>query len=1485
MQRKWKRNWRKEALRRVYAGFLAGALLLSGYSTVLAAPQGGAVVAGSAAISQNGATTTINQASQKAIINWNSFGIAKGETVRFDQPGASAIALNRVTGNNASAIYGTLSANGQVFLVNPNGVLFAKGAQVNVGGLAASTLGLADKDFLNGNYQFSGDSVKSVVNQGELSAVAKGYIALLGANAVNEGVIVAKEGTVAVGAGSKVNLDFTGDGLLQLSVDKEAVAALASNKGLIQADGGLVVMSAKSADALAGTVVNNSGVIEAKSVSTKNGVIRLEGNANGTVVNSGSLDASGLGAGETGGTVKVLGDKVSLSGTSVISASGDAGGGTILAGGNYQGSGTEQRATETSVAAGASLQADAATSGNGGTVVVWADGKTTFGGAISAKGGSQSGDGGRVETSGKKTLTLGDTAKVDTTATQGKTGSWLLDPADFTIGAGATGANYWKNTDLKVALSSSNISIITEQNKNIANGTEYDTTSGIGNGDINIIAPVTWDSANTLTLSAYNNINMNAAISGINSNSSLTLISGTGNSAGSISGSGTVDVGSVAVTGNDVTLKASNALKLDSSNVRGNLTITAGGAVTQSGALTVTGDTNIKAVNENITLKNVDNNFIGAVFLTGKAVSLTDVNALMLGYSSVGGDLNITAGGEVTQKEARVEIPALIVGGTTTITAQNGVEKYDITLDQLNNNFQGSVSLSGRAVQIADENALQLGAVTAGENLFITAGGAVTQTTGALKVAGATTVNAGANDITLDNSANDFTSTVSLNGRDVQFIYINALQLGASKVSGNLNITAGGAVTQATGALTVGGTTTVKAISGAEKQDITLTNANNNFGGAMSLNGRNVQITDGNALQLGASDIGGNLNITAGGAVTQTTGALKVAGATRVTAQNGETKQDITLADGQNNFTGEVTLIGKDVKLTDANALILGAVTTPGSLTLSAGGDITADGSISTGIFDLQSGTWKQLGSNLPSFSATDFRISGGTFIRALGGTGVSGSPYQITDVYGLQGVGSTGMLSNCYTLANDIKAVATSGWNGGKGFVPIGKALAGNGFTGSFNGGDHTIADLFIGRQSEDFIGLFGAVFPGAKIYHIGLVQARVSGDSYIGALAGQNLGSITNCYATGSVSGSSNAGGLVGSNYKGSISNCYATGSVKVTSFTAEGGGLVGDNFQGGISNCYATGNVSGTSNFLGGLMGGNNGGTIINSYWDMDTTGRKNSAGGTGLTTAQMKDFQSYTGWNMETIWYLNAGQAAPMLRCFGAPTTPTMPTQVSTAAYTAVLQGVHQPAANSGFGGAGLGGGFVAADFGSGSGGSGAGSASSSAAPASSQQPTGLLEANGAAARSIQASGSSVTLRSNALVEINLDPVHREVAVYRNGTGGTQLLSTYQLDGNHSTLSLRDPSPGAVAPAARAPLAAQHAGALRESTVFQLLTAQGDRAVFSLALQGGQALISATNAVAEGLLAQNQLQTVTAAALAAGQDQLGLDLNTVAEIIVE
>ena len=183
---------------------------------------------------------------------------------------SSAIALNRIVGSDPSQIYGHLNANGQVFLLNPNGVLFAPGSQVNVSGLVASTFWLADADFVADQFRFSGVT-GNVVNQGNLTAAEGGYIALLGGQVSNQGTIVAKLGTVDLVAGSEVTLDFAGDGLLSVQVNQGAVDALAENKQLIRADGGQVLLTAKAADALASAVVNNSGVIEARTLSNRAG--------------------------------------------------------------------------------------------------------------------------------------------------------------------------------------------------------------------------------------------------------------------------------------------------------------------------------------------------------------------------------------------------------------------------------------------------------------------------------------------------------------------------------------------------------------------------------------------------------------------------------------------------------------------------------------------------------------------------------------------------------------------------------------------------------------------------------------------------------------------------------------------------------------------------------------------------------------------------------------------------------------------------------------------------------------------------------------------------------------------------------------------------------------------------------------------------------------------------------------------------------------
>lgn len=201
---------------------LATSLVLASSAFAADLPTGGQVVAGSGSISQpNGQQMVIDQASNKLAIDWQSFDIGSGNKVTFNQPGTDSIALNRVLGTDGSKIMGQLDANGRVFIINPNGVLFGAGAQVNVGGLVASTLDLSVSDFEAGNYAFKGDgSTASIINNGRITAADGGSVALLGGTVSNNGVIVANQGTVALAAGNAVTLDFAGDGLLSVQVDE-----------------------------------------------------------------------------------------------------------------------------------------------------------------------------------------------------------------------------------------------------------------------------------------------------------------------------------------------------------------------------------------------------------------------------------------------------------------------------------------------------------------------------------------------------------------------------------------------------------------------------------------------------------------------------------------------------------------------------------------------------------------------------------------------------------------------------------------------------------------------------------------------------------------------------------------------------------------------------------------------------------------------------------------------------------------------------------------------------------------------------------------------------------------------------------------------------------------------------------------------------------------------------------------------------------------
>ena len=283
-------------------------------------PEGGMISIGEGTIVNAGnGQMTIKQTTDKLGINWQSFNVGEDGHVIFDQPNKNSVALNRVIGTDGSSILGKIDSNGQVFVINPNGVVFGKDSQVNVGGIVASTLNITDQDFKDGNYRFDDQGkAGAVINLGVLNASEGGYVALIGKNVKNQGVIKAKLGSAALAAGGAVTLDFAGDGLLNIQVDKGTVDALAENKGLIKADGGSVLMTARATNELTQTVVNNEGIIEAQTVNNRAGKIFLDGGFDGNGINvAGTLDASAPTNGnggliETSSSVVMFGDDLKI---------------------------------------------------------------------------------------------------------------------------------------------------------------------------------------------------------------------------------------------------------------------------------------------------------------------------------------------------------------------------------------------------------------------------------------------------------------------------------------------------------------------------------------------------------------------------------------------------------------------------------------------------------------------------------------------------------------------------------------------------------------------------------------------------------------------------------------------------------------------------------------------------------------------------------------------------------------------------------------------------------------------------------------------------------------------------------------------------------------------------------------------------------------------------------------------------------------------
>lgn len=384
---KYSRKWKNS----LTAGVLL-ALALGG--TGYAMPAGGQIQSGQGAIAQNGKNMTVTQQSGKMAVDWTQFNIARDEAVKFAQPGRDAVALNRITGGQKSVIDGALSANGNLLLVNPNGVVFSKTATVDVGSLVASTAQLNDpfmKSFAgstaNLNLTIGEGNTSAILNEGTIAAQG-GLVALHAAQVENTGTISNPGGTVALAAARQLTLSADSDGKLNYAVDGELAQAKALNSGRIQADGGYVVMTAKSAQDVLGTVVNNTGTIEAKTLrKDEKGQILLDGGNHGQVEVSGTLDASGMEDGQSAGSIKVIGQKTIVHDDTNLIAQGNV-------------------------------------------------------------------DGGKIETSGD-VLNLGDTLNIDAKGVNGKAGEWLLDPLDVIIAdSDPTTTSNYDNADKKTATDS-----------------------------------------------------------------------------------------------------------------------------------------------------------------------------------------------------------------------------------------------------------------------------------------------------------------------------------------------------------------------------------------------------------------------------------------------------------------------------------------------------------------------------------------------------------------------------------------------------------------------------------------------------------------------------------------------------------------------------------------------------------------------------------------------------------------------------------------------------------------------------------------------------------------------------------------------------------------------------------------------------------------------------------------------------------------------
>ena len=1001
-------------------------------------PTGGQVAAGNATIRSPSANVVqINQTTNKAIINWQSFNIGKHEKTQFVQPSSHAIILNRISPTQgASQIYGLLTANGRVILVNQAGIYFGPGSRVDVAGLIASTSNISDTNFMSGKYIFNEPShyAASIINEGDIVARDNGLIDLLGTGVVNNGTIRAHLGTVVLASGNTFTLDLVGDKLINFTIDQAATQVGVdqngkplkngvSNLGKIIANGGTVIISARAAQGILDSAINMQGVIQARSVSQKGGVIIISADE-GTVNVSGRLNVSSKNS--KGGTIKVLGKTILVQSAAVLNASGKTGGGEILIGGNAHGAGPEQNANYTYIAPGANILANAITTGNGGKIVVWSDLGTGFYGNIYAKGGAFGGNGGFVETSGKAYLDA--MGIVNASAPAGLAGQWLLDPFNVTITTTTTNGTFDNgnptNTYAPTAnTATANAATINSSLNGGTNVTINTGSSGAQAGTITLSSAILKNAGlttATLTLNAAGTITLNSTITSTSGGLNVTLLG----DALTLNSAVTTNGGNFLSTTQNATTLA-NTINTGAGTVTINVNQDSAGAnafVMNAGSAITTTNAGASAVAINV------NTGTGG---TGTA-ALRDITTGSGGTISVATNTGGNAtGGSITMPAGTLNVGTGTISLFTSAAAARAIGTAALNIQMVAGNLTTSAGGGGTFVTNTGASAFNLGANTGtggGFTLSSLNSSAITNN-GTLTFPGTLTIAAGATqDITLNSAANNFGTVVITSGRNVSLLDTNGIILGASTISGTLGVTAGGTISQS-GTLTVSGTPTFTVT--APLSDILLSTSANAFsttpvftsnGNIRDLSLRRILvgatvpaiptgvrnltlIFDNAGMILPTMTLTGTLSATANGAITQT-GPLAVTGITTLAA--GSTN-DITLNNANNDFTTATITSGNNVLLRDLNSLILGASTISGTLGVTTNGALTQSGAglTVTGATTLAAGSANNITLNTATNDFSSVGITSGNNVALRDANSLILNASTVTGTFGVTTAGS----------------------------------------------------------------------------------------------------------------------------------------------------------------------------------------------------------------------------------------------------------------------------------------------------------------------------------------------------------------------------------------------------------------------------------------------------------------------------------------------